>query len=79
MHGHATPGRGAGTGAVVSGAVLVVGFAVTVADVPMAWLVWPLGYGVVLPLAVAYATASREMLPARSLAQAASPTTAWRR
>ncbi|MEF8887800.1 MAG: SHOCT domain-containing protein [Haloarculaceae archaeon] len=56
MHGHATPGRGAGTGAVVSGAVLVVGLAVTVADVPMAWLVWPLGYGVVLPLAVAYAS-----------------------
>ncbi|WP_159904361.1 hypothetical protein [Salinirussus salinus] len=55
MHGHATHGSGAGTGAVVSGAVLVVGLAVTVADVPMAWLVWPLGYGAVLPLAVAYA------------------------
>jgi len=44
---------------VVSGAVLVVGLAVTVADVPMAWLVWPLGYGVVLPLAVAYASRGR--------------------
>lgn len=39
----------------VSGAVLVVGLAVTVADIPMAWPVWPLGCGVVLPLAVAYA------------------------
>ena len=48
-------GRGAGIGVAVSGAVLVVGLAVTVADVPMAWLVWPLGCGVVLPLAVAYA------------------------
>lgn len=48
-------GRSASIGAAVSGAVLVVGLAVTVAEVPMAWLVWPLGYGVVLPLAVAYA------------------------
>lgn len=54
MQGHAKHGRGADIGAVVSGAVLVVGIAVTVADVPMAWLVWPLGHGVVLPLAVAY-------------------------
>ena len=52
-------GRGAGIGMVVSGAVLVVGLAVTMADVPMAWLVWPLGYGVVLPLAVAYAARER--------------------
>jgi uncharacterized membrane protein len=36
--------------------VLAVGLAVTAADLPMAWLVWPLGYGVVLPLAIGYAT-----------------------
>jgi CBS-domain-containing membrane protein len=55
MHGHATHGSGAGVGAVVAAVVLVVGLAVTVADIPMAWLVWPLGYGAVLPLAIAYA------------------------
>ena len=39
----------------VSMAVLAVGLLVTMADVPMAWVVWPLGYGVVLPLAIGYA------------------------
>jgi hypothetical protein len=44
----------------VSMLVLVVGLAVTAADLPMAWLVWPLGYGVVLPLAIGYATREYE-------------------
>ncbi|MEF8785910.1 MAG: hypothetical protein V5A45_08255 [Haloarculaceae archaeon] len=44
----------------VSMLVLVVGLAVTAADLPMAWLVWPLGYGVVLPLAIGYATRKSE-------------------
>ena len=39
----------------VSMAVLAVGLLVTAADVPMAWLVWPVGYGVVLPVALGYA------------------------
>ena len=39
----------------VSMVVLAVGLVVTAADVPMAWVVWPLGYGVVLPLAIGYA------------------------
>ncbi len=39
----------------VSMVVLAVGLTLTLADVPMAWLVWPVGYGVVLPLAVGYA------------------------
>lgn len=34
--------------------VLAVGLLLTAAAVPMAWLVWPLGYGVALPLALAY-------------------------
>jgi uncharacterized membrane protein len=36
-------------------AVLAVGLFVTSADAPMAWVVWPVGYGLVLPLAVGYA------------------------
>ncbi|WP_340097893.1 SHOCT domain-containing protein [Salinibaculum salinum] len=44
----------------VSMLVLVVGLTVTAADLPMAWLVWPLGYGVVLPLAIGYATRESE-------------------
>jgi uncharacterized membrane protein len=50
--------------------ILAVGLLVTIANVPMAWVVWPVGYGLVLPLAVGYAkhrenrqTASR---PARA-------------
>jgi uncharacterized membrane protein len=39
--------------------VLAVGLTLTVADVPMAWLVWPLGYGVALPLAIGYAKRDR--------------------
>jgi uncharacterized membrane protein len=35
--------------------VLAVGLFVTMGDVPMAWIVWPVGYGVVLPLAIGYA------------------------
>lgn len=44
----------------VSLLVLAVGLAVTAADLPMAWLVWPLGYGVVLPLAIGYAARDSE-------------------
>jgi uncharacterized membrane protein len=44
----------------VSMAVLAVGLAVTVAGLPMAWLVWPVGYGVVLPLSIGYAARSGE-------------------
>jgi hypothetical protein len=39
----------------VSLVVLAVGLTVTAADLPMAWVVWPLGYGVALPLAIGYA------------------------
>ena len=52
--------RGASVAGIVSLVVLAVGLAVTAADVPMAWLVWPLGYGVALPLAVGYAKRERE-------------------
>jgi hypothetical protein len=51
-HGHTQEASVAG---VVSLVVLAVGLTVTAADLPMAWLVWPLGYGVVLPLAIGYA------------------------
>ena len=51
-HGHSP---GASVAGVVSLVVLAVGLTVTAADLPMAWLVWPLGYGVVLPLAIGYA------------------------
>jgi uncharacterized membrane protein len=34
--------------------VLAVGLFATIADVPMAWVVWPVGYGMVLPLAIGY-------------------------
>lgn len=51
-HGH---NLGASVAGVVSLVVLAVGLTVTAADLPMAWLVWPLGYGVVLPLAIGYA------------------------
>ena len=51
-HGH---NPGASVAGVVSLVVLAVGLTVTAADLPMAWLVWPLGYGVVLPLAIGYA------------------------
>jgi len=46
------------TGAVaglVSMGVLAVGLTVTAAGLPMAWLAWPVGYGVVLPLSIGYA------------------------
>ncbi len=64
MHEHPMHGSGAGIGAAVSAAVLVVGLAATMADVPMAWLVWPLGYGVVLPLAIGYAKRENGRSPA---------------
>jgi uncharacterized membrane protein len=35
-------------------AVLAVGLGLTGLGLPGAWLVWPLGYGVALPLALAY-------------------------
>ena len=54
MHTH-RHGAGASIAGAVSMVVLAVGLVVTAADLPMAWLVWPLGYGVVLPLAVGYA------------------------
>jgi len=44
----------------VSMAVLAVGLTVTLAGVPMAWTVWPLGYGLVLPLAITYAKQQEE-------------------
>ena len=47
---------GASVAGVVSLVVLAVGLTVTAADLPMAWVVWPLGYGVALPLAIGYAT-----------------------
>ena len=50
-HRHA---QGASVAGAVSLVVLAVGLTVTAAGVPMAWLVWPLGYGVVLPLAIGY-------------------------
>jgi hypothetical protein len=52
---HERDGRHSAVAGGVSLAVLAVGLAVTAANVPMAWLVWPLGYGVVLPLAIGYA------------------------
>lgn len=56
MHTHTHDhGRGATVAGTVSLAVLAVGLTVTAAGVPMAWVVWPLGYGVVLPLAIGYA------------------------
>lgn len=39
----------------VSLVILAVGLVVTAANLPMAWVVWPLGYGVVLPLTIGYA------------------------
>jgi hypothetical protein len=51
---------GASVAGVVSLAVLAVGLALTAADVPMAWVVWPLGYGVALPLAIGYAKRERD-------------------
>lgn len=54
MYSH-TPGDGMSVAGPVSMLVLAVGLVVTAADLPMAWLVWPLGYGVVLPLAIGYA------------------------
>lgn len=47
----------------VSMVVLAVGLFLTIADVPMAWVVWPLGYGVALPLAVSYAKHRERGLP----------------
>ena len=72
MHGHtmARSGPEAGVGAVVSVGVLVVGLAVTAAEVPMAWVVWPLGYGLVLPLAVGYAKRAGEEAPVRERGRA---------
>jgi len=55
-----THDHGMSVAAPVSMLVLVVGLAVTAADLPLAWLVWPLGYGVVLPLAIGYATRESE-------------------
>ena len=54
MHSH-SHGGDASIAGVVSLVVLVVGLAVTAAEFPMAWVVWPLGYGVFLPLAVGLA------------------------
>lgn len=54
-----TPKPGASVAGIVSLVVLAVGLVVTAADAPMAWLVWPLGYGVALPLAVGYAKRRR--------------------
>lgn len=51
---HSRP-AGASVAGVVSLVVLIVGLLLTAADVSMAWVVWPLGYGVALPLAVGYA------------------------
>jgi hypothetical protein len=51
---------GASVAGIVSLGVLAVGLALTVADVPMAWVVWPLGYGVALPLAIGYAKRQRD-------------------
>lgn len=59
MHTH-THDHGMMVAGPVSMLVLAVGLAVTAADLPMAWLVWPLGYGVVLPLAIGYATRESE-------------------
>jgi len=47
----------------VSCGVLAVGLLATVASVPMAWLVWPLGYGVVLPVSVGYVAAREREEP----------------
>ncbi len=58
-----TTDAAARTGAVaglVSMGVLAVGLTATAAGLPMAWLVWPLGYGVVLPLSIGYAARRAE-------------------
>ena len=72
MNAHAhrqTPN--AAVAGVVSLLVLAVGLVVTAADLPMAWVVWPLGYGVVLPLAIGYAARRGERTDEEPKAEAA--------
>jgi uncharacterized membrane protein len=54
-------------------AILAVGLVVTMADVPLAWVVWPLGYGVVLPLAVVYAKRRERTSSTRSETRRTDP------
>lgn len=60
MHRHVTDTPpNASVAAAVSMGVLALGLTLTAADVPLAWLVWPLGYGAALPLAIGYADRRR--------------------
>ncbi len=74
MHAHTQRHtEGASVAGIVSLVVLAVGLTVTAAGVPMAWLVWPLGYGVFLPLAIGYAARRDEDTPDDGGDRAADP------
>lgn len=59
-HTRSLDGTSAGIGGLVSLAVLAVGLGGLALDVPGAWVAFPVGYGVVLPLAVGWASRSSE-------------------